>query len=252
MVRRGVEILSLSLLFRVQEWALGGEGSSSRMILRVDVLNCLGVSIVLCAVLLHYVKDWWALLAIAVGWIALTPVFSPGDMVGPPLGYYLGGEQSFALFPLFPWTGYAFLGASLGIYAAGDDARLQRGALAAALAYACILGARLLFPEALHFERTNPNALFSYERATAALGLIATARYLPFKVFLRELGQRSLLVYWVHVDLCYGLLFHHWKRTLPWYGTLVATSLLVGACYLLVSALKRKEQPCPSNALSPS
>ena len=252
MIRRGVEIFSLGLFFRVQEWALGGEGSSSRMLLRVDVLNCLGISIILTALLLTWAKDWRFLAAFAAVWILLTPLFAPGDMILPPFGHYFGGEQSYALFPLFPWTGYAFAGAALGTFAHGDDERMQRGALAAAALYALVLTARLAFPDALHFERTNPNPVFAFERATASLGLIALARYLPFKTFLKNLGQHSLLVYWVHVDLCYGLLFHHWKRSLPWYATFLATSILVSMCYLLVYSLKRKERPCPNSALSPS
>src|SRR5271167_2991848 len=50
-IRRGAEIFALGLLFRVQEYALGFHWVTWTDLLRVDVLNILGLSMVLMGVL---------------------------------------------------------------------------------------------------------------------------------------------------------------------------------------------------------
>ncbi len=50
-IRRGGEVFALALLFRVQEFALGWGWSPWTDLLRVDVLNTIGVSIVLMGLL---------------------------------------------------------------------------------------------------------------------------------------------------------------------------------------------------------
>src|ERR1700733_12873861 len=49
-IRRGAEIFGLALLFRVQEFALAWPWSPWTDLLRVDILNTIGVSIVLLGV----------------------------------------------------------------------------------------------------------------------------------------------------------------------------------------------------------
>src|SRR5262245_42969120 len=48
--KRGLEVLALGYLFRLTEWLLGGAGMSFiRDLLRVDILNCIGVSLIIAA-----------------------------------------------------------------------------------------------------------------------------------------------------------------------------------------------------------
>ncbi len=262
LIRRGVEVFSLGLLFRVQEWALGGEGASSASLVRVDVLNCLGLSIVIVGLLLSWLRRWQAMLVIGLVWIGLTPWLSSSTPLEPPLGYYLGGPKNLALFPLFPWAGFALVGAALGAYAGKDAKRLADGAVFAGCVYVVILVARLAFPEALHFAQRNANPVFALEKTTGALALVALARYIPSSILmlqerLKRLGTHSLLTYWIHVDLCYGLLFHRWQQKLSAPKVFLATVALVGLCYGVCLVRERmlssrKEARCPSNVPLPS
>src|SRR5579864_3254133 len=49
-ILRGAEILGLGLLFRVQEWALAGGHAPWTDLFRVDILNTIGVSMILMGV----------------------------------------------------------------------------------------------------------------------------------------------------------------------------------------------------------
>src|SRR5579884_3847673 len=56
-IRRGAEIFGLALLFRVQEFALGYPWSPWTDLLRVDILNILGLSMILMGVLCWFVHS---------------------------------------------------------------------------------------------------------------------------------------------------------------------------------------------------
>ncbi len=256
MLRRGIEIWLLSLLFRIQEWALGGDGAMSVTMLRVDVLNCIGLSIVV-AVGVHALgtklkAPGLTLLVAGLAVIFAAPFVSKAPWLGEVpafFRYHLGGPAAFSMFPLFPWCGVALLGAALGAFAPGD--RLFSAAKWSFFAYFVILAARLVTPETFAFTRTNTHPVFTLERTSLALGLIWVA-----SLYLRKfqagastlllLGRRSLLVYWVHVELSYGLLFHQWKGRFESARTLAATLAMILFCYLLAryapkDALKQRK-----------
>ncbi|MCC6810417.1 MAG: DUF1624 domain-containing protein [Deltaproteobacteria bacterium] len=248
MFRRGVEIWLLSLLFRIQEWALGGDGSYSGMLLRVDVLNCIGLSILLC-VLVHRLARHHEATALAVTGlitVLVTPLIAKADWlanVPGPLRHHLGGPPQFALFPLFPWAGVALLGAALGAYATKDGkahtaTRLFGLAKWLFVAYPLIFLVRALFPGPLAFSRTNIHPVFTLERTALALGLLWPAslyleRTTRFVSTFTLLGRRSLVIYWVHVELCYGLYFHRYKGTFDWPATLAFTLAMMAFCTAL-------------------
>jgi hypothetical protein len=59
---------------------------------------------------------------------------------------------------------------------------------------------------------------------------------LPLRAFraLVTLGRSSLFVYWIHVEMVYGLLAEPLKRQMPLWGTQVAWLLLCVALYWIV------------------
>jgi uncharacterized membrane protein len=256
MLRRGVEIWLLSLLFRIQEWALGGDGAMSVMMLRVDVLNCIGLSIVITVGVYVFGRRLNAagptLLAAGLAVIFATPFVCKApwlEAVPAFFRYHVGGPSAFAMFPLFPWCGVALLGAALGAYAPGE--RVFSAAKWLFLAYFVILAVRLITPETFAFTRSNTHPVFTLERTSLALGLIwAASLYLgKFQTgasTLVLLGRRSLLVYWVHVELSYGLLFHQWKGRFDSIRTIAATLAMILFCYVLAryapkEALKQRK-----------
>ena len=61
---------------------------------------------------------------------------------------------------------------------------------------------------------------------------------LPFLRFLETFGRSSLFVYWIHVEMVYGLIGRLWNR-LPIEASLLATAAL---CAILLSIVRWKNQ----------
>ena len=229
-VRRGAEILCLGLLFRVQEFALGYPGAPWTDLLRVDILNVIGVSIMLMGLVswLGERPSAKALLAAgaAAGIALLTPLMWT---IGQPrwlpwfIESYINGCHNLGkpqpwLFPIFPWVAFAFAGLAAGIFLLSDWARGREARAIAILGLAgatCFgLGWRLdLFPAQVYpvydFWHTSPN--FFLMRAGAVMMIVlasyAWCRWGPgqrgFSPLIK-MGQASLLVYWVHIEFVYG------------------------------------------------
>jgi hypothetical protein len=66
-------------------------------------------------------------------------------------------------------------------------------------------------------------------------------RRLPANLFtpMVTLGRSSLFVYWIHVEMVYGVIAGPLKQTLPVWGSLAGTFLLVLVLYLLVLVKNR-------------
>jgi len=219
---RGLEVLGLAVLFRLWMFASGGFAKPVDL-LRVDVLNCIGASMLVVGTLALAVPDrtrrtWRAMLTAAV--IALlTPL--AWDLPWPSwmpfwLSGYWSGRAFGSFFPLFPWAGFTAAGAAVGSILAGARERGLEGRAVAALA----LGAMAAFPVALLLDRlpaayprydfwwTSPNYFlikvgilllvlalaYAWSRAPWAAGISPV----------RQLGRTSLLVYWAHIEIVYG------------------------------------------------
>jgi uncharacterized membrane protein len=218
-LRRALQVLGYAVLFRV--WMLAS-GSFARPadLLRVDVLNCIGMSLLLVALVLApapAAARLAAVLGLAVAVAALTPLLwdAPLVKVVPgPLRGYLSGRDPDAMFPIFPWAAFAALGAAIGVLLARARARRREGLAIALMAAA---GAAAI-PCALFADRHLPAVYPTYDfwytsPAYVALKggvvlLVLAAAYLFDKIpgpsALRQLGRTSLLVYWVHLEIVYG------------------------------------------------
>jgi uncharacterized membrane protein len=235
-IRRGAEIFGMGLLFRVQEFALGYPWSPWTDLLRVDVLNILGLSMMLMGVLC------WAAaggaVAVARTRALVTGLFTAATvaMVTPPLWTthrpstlpwpiesYINGVHIFNqpqpwLFPLFPWSAFAFAGLAVGFFLFTDATRRKEGLMFAVLGGAGILAGILsiLFDSspirlyaAYDYWHTSPNFLLM------RCGILLVILFLVYawcrwglaqKGFspIIQLGKTSLLVYWVHIEFVYG------------------------------------------------
>lgn len=171
-ILRGAEIFGLGLLFRVQEFALGYPRSPWTDLLRVDVLNILGLSMMLMGVLCWLTAAEWPTgvaaqvteqlarvrgrtIAAGLAVAAIVAMVTPGlwttyrpKFLPWPLESYINGVHIFDapqpwLFPVFPWAAFAFAGLAVGLLLVSDFAR-RRQALALSLmgasgALACLL-----------------------------------------------------------------------------------------------------------------
>ena len=229
-ILRGAEILGLGLLFRVQEFALGYGYAPWTDLLRVDILNVIGISIMLMGVLCWVVRKQPAN-AVAAGivaagiammtpplWTTLQPRWLPWPLESYVNGVHnLGAPQPW-LFPIFPWTAFAFAGLAAGFFVLSDWARAREAKAVGILGAG---GAILFFagrwfdslPVKMYagydFWHTSPN--FFLMRVGAVM-LIALATYAWCKWGagqwgfspLITMGQASLVVYWVHIEFVYG------------------------------------------------
>jgi uncharacterized membrane protein len=235
-ILRGAEIFGVGLLFRVQEFALGYPWSPWTDLLRVDVLNILGLSMMLMGVL-----SWAAgegdvaaartrtlvagiVAAVVVAmvtpplWTTYRPKFLPWPLESYINGVHIFGEPQPWLFPLFPWSAFAFAGLAVGFFLFSDFA-LRKEALAfTALGGAGIVGcclavffdsSRVRLYAVYDYWHSNPNFLLM------RCGILLIILFLVYawcrwglaqKGFspIIQLGNTSLLVYWVHIEFVYG------------------------------------------------
>ena len=238
-ILRGGEIFLLGLLFRLQEFLLGQPRAPWTDLLRVDILNMIGVSLVMMGVAwriaavgdpvdslrLRRATVVTAVICAAAIALLTPPLWTNWRPHSLPwwLESYINGVHTFDkpqswLFPIFPWAAFAFVGWATGSLLLSEWARKNEGF---ALAFAGIGGGALVaagvwldgLPVRLYdeydFWRTSPN--FFLVRAGIVLVVLflgyAWCRWgageWGFSPFI-EMGKCSLLVYWVHFEFVYG------------------------------------------------
>ncbi|MFI5128234.1 MAG: heparan-alpha-glucosaminide N-acetyltransferase domain-containing protein, partial [Candidatus Acidiferrales bacterium] len=229
-IRRGAEILGLGLLFRVQEFALGYPWSPWTDLLRVDILNTIGVSMMLMGVVCRFAqrRPTNATLAGAVAagialatpplWTTWQPRWLPWPIESYINGVHNLGTPQHWLFPIFPWAAFAFAGLASGFFLLSDWARARQGQAVLILGGAgAICGALGWWFDSLpvhmyavyDFWHTSPNFLLI---RVGVVMLIVPLVYAwcrwgaaqwGFSPIIK-MGQASLLVYWVHIEFVYG------------------------------------------------
>src|SRR5580704_12448281 len=245
-MRRGAEIFALGLLFRVQEYALGYKWVSWTDLLRVDILNLIGLSLIFLGILCWFTgassptldpasaaetsrrRSIFAALLTATVIAMLTPLvwttWRPNSLPWPLESYINGvhslNEPQHWLFPIFPWTAFAFAGLAVGFFHFTNLARLRESLFFAAVTAIGILACALsvLFDDVpIHLYATydywHSSPQFFLLRCGVLLLLFAFSygwcRWgLGQKGFSPaiQLGTTSLLVYWVHIEFVYGRL----------------------------------------------
>src|ERR1022692_1804309 len=241
-IRRGAEIFAFGLLFRLQEYLIAWGWAPLSDLLRVDVLNTIGLSMMLMGVLCWLVlavqrgaQTRLALVLASTGTASLISLLSPPlwttwrpNWLPWPLESYINGVHNLAtpqawLFPIFPWTAFAFAGLATGFILQSQWARQRE-----TLIFFLVAAAGLVFVATARWFDAQPHqlyAVYDYWHTSPSFFLIRvgmllvilTASYAwcrwgfgqrPGKHWgfspLLQLGQASLLVYWVHLEFVYG------------------------------------------------
>ena len=220
-LRRGAWIFLLAFLFRLQAMILGG-GQFPQSLLKVDILNVMGVSMMVGAIGLALATTARARLllfmAFTVACALLTPLIRETPLLNglpDPLEAYLRPLRGLTTFTLFPWAGFFVGGCVIGAILDANardtsgDRRLNGWLAAAGIAIALTgyLTSYLppVFPGA-SFWTSSPTFFF------LRLGILVFSVPVAFVVtqwwrgeLLQEFGRASLFVYWVHVELVYGI-----------------------------------------------
>src|SRR5579872_1103252 len=136
-ILRGAEIFCYGLLFRLQEYVVSWGWAPKSDLLRVDVLNTIGLSMMLLGVVCWIVLAFssragrlrinrTALVLAAAGtalmislltpplWTTWRPTWLPWPIESYVDGVHNLGVSQAGLFPVFPWTAFAFAGLAVG------------------------------------------------------------------------------------------------------------------------------------------
>ena len=118
---RGWQIFGLAFLFRLQSWIISG-GDPERTLLKVDILNIMGLSVLAAAVLWGLgrsrISRGIVLSTAAVAASVLTPALRSSDLLAllpDPVEGYLRPVAGTTTFTLFPWAGFVLAGGTVGL-----------------------------------------------------------------------------------------------------------------------------------------
>jgi uncharacterized membrane protein len=256
MIRRGGQIFLLALLFRIQAWLLS-PGATLYGILKVDILNIMGPAIAGAALV-------WGLLPrtlprlVALGAITgvlglLTPIVRHAAWLAvlpDPIEWYLRPWAGRTTFTFFPWAGFVFAGAAVGelldrVHDTTHETRMNLafGLVGAAIAGVAFGASYLPSPYAQSYFWTSSPSFF-FLRVGLLFVFLALA-YLwslrpsavsgttTFASPLIQFGRTSLFVYWIHVEMVYGILSYPLHRALTLPQALVAYVLFAAAMFAL-------------------
>jgi uncharacterized membrane protein len=266
--RRGWQVWLFALLFRLQSYLLS-PGATLQGILKVDILNIMGPAMVGAATVWGMAKSpARRVLSLAVGATAfslLAPIVRGASWVGvlpDPVGWYIRPPAGRSWFTLFPWAGLLFAGAAVGVHIdqardRASERRLVARLTGGGLALFCVAYAGSFLPsiyEHSSFWTTSPSYFFiRVGLMTAFIGLAylwmqrpSATRWSPMMVF----GRHSLFVYFIHVEMAYGIVSYplHKRLPLPWAFTAFAifTAMMLGAAVLKGHVDASRRRPLPS------
>ncbi len=250
---RGWQIFGLAFLFRFQSWLVSG--GSLRSLLKVDILNVMGLSMLAASVLWSWAasrRSRAAVLALAaLACTMATPIVRASgvlDVLPAALESYLRPVPGRTTFTLFPWAGFLFAGAAIGLWLQSTTSAAEERSvnlLLAVLGIALGVGGYLaswlpsIYAQSEYWT-SSPTYFF------VRLGILVLA--MPLAYFwnvwpgwspVRDLGRSSLFIYWIHVELVYGVVSRGLHRALPFNTAIVAFVLFTLLMFLMVKAKDR-------------
>jgi uncharacterized membrane protein len=273
-IRRGGEIFLLGLLFRVQEFLLGQPWAPWTDLLRVDVLNIIGLSLMMMGL-----ACWAAAVSGPqdVSRLRRRSIITSASVAAVIAGVtpqmwstwrphwrawwlesYLNGVHTYDkpqpwLFPIFPWSAFAFAGLALGFLLLSDWTRRNE---AAAMSLVGVGGAALAWlGYSLDARPVQLYAVYDFWHSSPNFFLIRTGIVMMIVLFgylwcrwgpgewgfspLIEMGQASLLVYWVHIEFVYGRFSILPKHGMGIRGASLGLLAIFSAMTLLAAARNR-------------
>jgi uncharacterized membrane protein len=240
-MRRSGYLFAVAFLFRLQLWIVSIDKSPWTDLLRVDVLNVMGLSLlILSAMAAFRTVERIRLSAILGLAIALaSPVISGLDWSGMPafLRFYIVPDH--LNFGFFPWAAFVAFGLSVGSILR----RLRPEELmptmqwfgwgGLVLAFGCwsISNMTLTVYANSDFWLNSPALIMI--KLGVVLMLLAFSYVWTLQVsperwnWVRQFGMTSLLVYWVHIELVYGRALAYFKENLNLPETLFMALIMI-------------------------
>jgi uncharacterized membrane protein len=218
----------------------------------VDVLQLIGVTLVLLQVLVLVSQSRRVFMTLGFGLTVLIVAATPtlwrgewGPTLPPALAAYVSPSTG-SQFPVFPWSAYVLLGAALGqIYARWGAGRLGAFTIGGLLVPGTLIVSLVLAGRALSFQPFGTGDwswvpaefLMRCGASLAVLGAIAHAsrRLAHLPHLFAAIAQESLLIYFVHLCIVYGSI---WNDGLAhWYAQALGPATTVLIAVLLIAAM---------------
>jgi uncharacterized membrane protein len=227
-----------------------------RWLLRIDILPCIGLSLLAALPLFALLAGRPRLLAaisgaLGLGILVATPIVW-SSATGLVAQLCTNSTTMASPFPLFPWSGYVFLGGALGALAGSGDARrlavmvIALAALGGALWYSAL---KLMAISHWQFWATANHAQRIVVVSGLILVLLAAERWLPEAVrrgravrFVEVFGMSSLAAYFGHevmlfkniLGICFNTL---WGRSAGWAQYWLLTASLIALTFVFTWAV---------------
>jgi uncharacterized membrane protein len=254
-LKRSRYLFMLAFLFRLQAFVFGYPTSPASELLRVDILNCMGLAMLLLSPMAVFTTRERIRLCTILGLViaGLAPLVS---LMGPSLPGLVKAylAPSLTTFGFSPWGSFLAFGMATGsvirITKEEGMPRLMLGVLAIGLGL--IMGARAVADLPYSIYPKDNFWLDSPALVLIKLGVVLTTLAVGYlwvnaglerqkwSVF-RQLGTTSLLVYWVHIELVYGRWFYFFKESLSVGSVLLVTAVLL-ALMIALSLLQTRYQ----------
>jgi len=247
--RRSGYLFLVAYIFRLQLW-LFSRPAPWQDLFKVDILNCMGLAIAVFSVMaLFRTAERIRLCAVLGAAIAFAaPVVSQINTAWLPemARNYIVPDYRF--FAFFPWAAYVAFGMSAGsvirtVNSESIERAMQWTAIVGgALILACQYFSSLPFSlyEKAEYWLNSPAQILTKQGVTLiilALAFLWTRGAVDSWSWVRQFGTKSLLVYWVHIELVYGHWLWWWKTNLNVGQTVMAATGVIALMLLLATAV---------------
>jgi uncharacterized membrane protein len=247
-LKRSRYLLMLAFLFRIQLYVFGYPTSPASGLMKVDILNCMGLAMLLLAPMAVFTTRERIRLCIILGLLiaGISPLVSSMDVSGVPVlvqNYFLPSADYFGF---FPWASFLAFG-----MAAGSILRvIQQDGMNPTMLWVLAAGLGLIIGS--HYASELPYSFYPksdfwlnspwlvFIKLGVTLVILAGAYlwvHLAAEVqrwsYFVQLGTTSLIVYWVHIEIVYGRWLGTWKESLSVPQVVTFTAVLLAAMTLL-------------------
>jgi uncharacterized membrane protein len=246
-LKRSRYLFLIAFLFRIQLYVFGFPTSPAGELLRVDILNCMGMAMLIFVPMAVFTTQERIRLCTVLGLViaALSPLVSMIDAGSVPWVVRSYFFPSYNYFGFFPWACFLAFGMAAGsILRTVKQEDLGRtmlwmlsiGVGLGAVSHALSNLGYSVYPKS-EFWLNSPAMIMM--KLAVVLGLLGLA-YLWVNLgtvqrwsLFRQLGTTSLLVYWVHIEIVYGRWLGIWKEALSVTQVIGFTVVLLGLMTVL-------------------
>lgn len=264
-VRRGINLIIIAYLLRANIFNLFTPGYTDMNFRRVDVLHCIGLSLLflIAFYLLTYRRKnrlRMSIMLLGTTFVAFffEPIYShlTYEYLPMALANYFTKEND-SVFTIFPWFGYASLGGFMGFlfYKNRENPHLYRNMVI----WYILLGVILItFPYwmgkiadtlQIHSLQLIAHGDYLIKRIGNVLlffALFMILRHVITSPTLQKIGQNTLSIYVIHYIILYGSftgmgLYHYFHDQLTPWQAIIGAILFVVVTILITFLYMRKE-----------